>query len=118
MTGPNVTKYYEDHYAGVRFDTVAELLASLQEYSTPGQWVADLNVPVWIDYIEAEDAEPSRLEVGIFLPRHGKCVINYVIGPSAEESAPVREFLLRYWTWRAETGFPRRTTGYLDEEGQ
>ena len=117
MTSEAVTEYYEDNYTGVRFDTVAELIASLQEWSTPGGRTADLNMPVWVDWVEAEDGEPSRLEVGVFLPRHGKCLIKYVKDPAAEDAAPVREFLLHYWTWRAEAGFPRSTMRQSEEDG-
>ncbi len=117
MTGGNVTEYYEDQYSGVRFDTVDELLAGLKEWSEPGSPTADLNMPVWVDFRETEDGEPSRLEVGIFLPRHGKCMIKYIMGVTAEEAAPLRGFLLRYWTWRAETGFPRRITHQQEEDG-
>jgi len=116
---PDYTPHYEDAYSGERFRSAEDLLRNIQAWSTPGKFAADLNMPVWINFQEADEEYPSRLSVGVLLPRKGRCNIKYVEGVTTEDTAPIRSLLLQYWAWRAETGFERylpwKTTETEDE---
>lgn len=104
------TKQYEDSYSGTEFETGAELLAHLEHWSTGS--LGDLNVPVWISILEAdayEDGEtiPAKLEVGTFLPRHGRCTIRYTVDFTAEDVTAIRRLFMQVWAGRADAGFDR-----------
>ncbi len=116
MIDPNYTIQYEDAYSGERFHSIEDLLRNIQGWSTPGQFAADLNMPVWLDFQEADEDLPSILRVGVFMPRKGYCNIKYVEGATKEETGPIRSLLLQYWTWRAETGFERHLPWKNPEE--
>lgn len=102
----STSRYYEDSYHGVEFDSPAELITYCETQ------VDSLNWPIWIESTppnEDDDYYPARLEVGWFMQRHGEAFVAYCLGAHTDEDVQrLRAALMRVWVARAEAGFPRR----------
>ena len=119
MNSQDTRTSYEDNYSGTAFESGAELLADLEHWSFGH--LGDLNIPVWIsapdkragadcsycvEYGERVECQ-HRLEVGAFLPRHGRCTIRYTDNFTGEDVRTARQLLMRVWAGRADAGFDR-----------
>ena len=100
------TRGYEDHYAGYAFESLGDFFVEFETYCE-GRY-ASLNIPVWVQFESGADNETPEdlIKVGVFMPRHGECVI-WIIPGTEDDMMLIRQRMLSIWASRADTGFAR-----------